>query len=243
MSPAWLSRSALALGLLALPAAVAVASARVELILLWAVLALSATGLWRLAAWRARPRASISLADAEPPAQVSRAARAGGYLGCLSLLWGSMAFVSLPALLSARASYNMDLTRRGIRRVVEAEARQARGNGGLFVPLERLGLAEAALPERSGYRWSFHPVPASAEELSRTGVAAGSLRAYAYSAVPVRAPGDWAPTGLYGFCGDSEGRFCRTRSGKAPLVDEGRCPPPKADSASDAYECESGGHY
>ena len=242
MPPAWISRAALGLGLLALPAAFAVTTGRLEAILLWAVLACSAIGTWWFLAWRAgpRPTARISLADAEAPAEVSRAARAGGYMGCLALLFGGSALLSLPALLAGRAGYNMRLTRESIHRVVETEVRKSEANGGLWVPLERLSLPETAVPERSGYRFSFHAVPASADEVRAAGAAPGSLKAWAYTAVPQRPPEGWAPTGRYGFCGDSQGLFCHTGSGKSPVVSEGRCPPPKDEAMAGDYECESG---
>jgi hypothetical protein len=241
MSPAWASRAALALGLLALAAAFGMTSGRLEWILLWAALAPAAVGLWRLRARRARPGARISLSEVQAPAEGGGAARAGGCMGCLALFLGGSVLLSLPALLASRAAHNMSLTRQSLRRITEVEVRKAEANGGLWVPLERLSLPETSLPQRSGYRFSFHAVPASAEEIRAAGAAAGSLKAWAYSAVPGRPPSGWAPTGLYAFCADSQGVFCRTASGAGPAVDQGRCPPPKDESLSGDSECGSGG--
>jgi hypothetical protein len=73
-----------------------------------------------------------------------------------------------------------------------------------------------------GYERRFHPGPAaSEEEARRAGAAPGSLKAFAYTAVPVKA----GETGLRAFCGDSSGRFCVAKDGGEPSVKAGRCDP------------------
>jgi hypothetical protein len=73
-----------------------------------------------------------------------------------------------------------------------------------------------------GYLRRFHPGPrAGDEEARRAGAAAGSLKAFAYTAAPER-PGE---TGLRSFCGDTSGRLCVAKDGREPPVKDGRCDP------------------
>jgi hypothetical protein len=78
------------------------------------------------------------------------------------------------------------------------------------------------LEPRLGYTRTFHPGPRpTAEEIARVGASPTSLKAFAFTAAPLR-PGE---TGTRAFCGDSGGRMCFTPKGTEPPVKEGRCEP------------------
>lgn len=80
------------------------------------------------------------------------------------------------------------------------------------------------LEPKLGYDRKFHPGPkASPEEIQKAGASATSLKAFAFTATPVR-PGE---TGSRAFCGDSTGRMCFTPKGTEPPVKDGRCDPCK----------------
>ena len=78
------------------------------------------------------------------------------------------------------------------------------------------------LEPRLGYARKFHPGPkADAAAIAKARASPGSLRAFAFTATPVK-PG---VTGGRAFCGDSGGRMCMTADGREPPVKDGRCEP------------------
>lgn len=128
-----------------------------------------------------------------------------------------------------------------VRTVLMAQKLFAARNGGYFGPFECLSKPETCLPdfpkdeapfldpthdwlvERRGYTRSFQPGPKVAdEELKAAKAVAGSVRAFAFTAIPV-VPGE---TGLRGFCGDAGGKVCFTADGSPPGVRAGRCVAP-----------------
>lgn len=129
-----------------------------------------------------------------------------------------------------------------VRTVILAGKTYAASNGSLFGELPclkspascgRSWPADAPFPLDPTYEWegvklgyarSFHPGPrASDEEALRAGAAPGSLKAFAYTATPVKA----GETGLRAVCADSSGRLCVTADGREPSVKDGRCDPCK----------------
>ncbi|HLA76404.1 MAG TPA: hypothetical protein VJU18_02365 [Vicinamibacteria bacterium] len=80
------------------------------------------------------------------------------------------------------------------------------------------------LAPRLGYSWRFHAGPApTPEEIAVVNASNTSLRAFAFSAAPLKA----GETGTRGFCGDSAGNMCVTKDGSEPPVRNGRCDPCK----------------
>jgi hypothetical protein len=80
----------------------------------------------------------------------------------------------------------------------------------------------AWLEPRLGYVRKFHPGPkADPAAIAKAKASPGSLRAFAFTATPVK-PG---VTGGRAFCGDSGGRMCMTADGREPPVKDGRCDP------------------
>jgi hypothetical protein len=78
------------------------------------------------------------------------------------------------------------------------------------------------LEPRLGYVRKFHPGPkADPGAIAKANASASSLRAYAFTATPLK-PG---VTGGRAFCGDSGGRMCMTADGREPPVKDGRCDP------------------
>jgi len=128
-----------------------------------------------------------------------------------------------------------------IRTVLLAEKQLAMRNGGLYGPFECLTRPETCFPDfpqddapfldptyewlepRLGYERRFHPGPkATEDELRRAKAVPDSLKAFAFTAVPVK-PGE---TGLRAYCGDASGKICFTPDGAPPGIREGRCVPP-----------------
>jgi len=127
-----------------------------------------------------------------------------------------------------------------VRTVLLAGKTYAASNGSLFGELACLTNpascggaypADAPFPLDPTYDWEgvklgydrrFHPGPkATEEEARRARAAPGSLKAFAYTAAPVKA----GETGLRAFCSDSSGRFCVSSDGREPSVKAGRCDP------------------
>ena len=78
------------------------------------------------------------------------------------------------------------------------------------------------LEAKMGYVRKFHPGPRAApEEIRKAGSSPTSLKAFAFTATPLR-PGE---TGTRAFCGDSTGKICFTPKGTEPPVKDGRCDP------------------
>jgi hypothetical protein len=78
------------------------------------------------------------------------------------------------------------------------------------------------LEAKMGYVRKFHPGPrVTPEEILKAGSSSSSLKAFAFTATPLR-PGE---TGTRAFCGDSTGRICFTPKGTEPPVKDGRCDP------------------
>ena len=124
--------------------------------------------------------------------------------------------------------------------VVHAERTYAADNGTFFDEIRCLtqpGQCRPAFPAdgapfldptyewlepRLGYSRKFHPGPrASPEEIAQAKASPTSLKAFAFTAAPLR-PGE---TGTRAFCGDSSGRMCFTPKGTEPPVKDGRCDP------------------
>lgn len=71
---------------------------------------------------------------------------------------------------------------------------------------------------------TFHPGPrATADEIARAKASPTSLKAFAFTIVPLK-PG---VTGQRAFCGDSRGRLCVRDDGLQPPVKDGQCDPCK----------------
>ena len=105
-----------------------------------------------------------------------------------------------------------------IRLLLEAEARYAAGNGGLYDVLQRVGSAKG---QEAGYSRRFHAgAPADPGEIARQRLSPSSIRAFAYVAVPLR-PGE---TGRRAFCGDATGLVRFNPDGTPPDVADGACP-------------------
>jgi len=124
--------------------------------------------------------------------------------------------------------------------VVSAERTYAATNGSYFDEIRCLtkpgeclpGLPADAMPfldptydwleAKMGYVRKFHPGPRAApEDIRKAGASPTSLKAFAFTATPLR-PGE---TGSRAFCGDSSGRICFTPKGTEPPVKDGRCDP------------------
>ncbi len=128
-----------------------------------------------------------------------------------------------------------------VRTVLMAQKLFAARNGGYFGPFECLSKPETCLQdypkdeapfldpthdwlvERRGYTRSFQPGPKLTDaELQTAKAIPGSVRAFAFTAIPV-VPGE---TGLRAFCGDAGGKVCFTADGSPPGVRGGRCVAP-----------------
>jgi hypothetical protein len=124
--------------------------------------------------------------------------------------------------------------------VVFAEKQYAEANGSFFDEIACLtdpvkcipGLEANAAPfldptyawlePRLGYIRAFHPGPkADPAAIARAKASPSSLRAFAFTATPVK-PG---VSGGRAFCADSSGRMCMTKNGSPPPVKDGRCEP------------------
>jgi hypothetical protein len=80
----------------------------------------------------------------------------------------------------------------------------------------------AWLEPRLGYHRAFHGGPrADAAAIARANASPSSLRAFAFTATPVK-PG---VSGRRAFCADSAGRMCMTKDGSPPPVRNGACDP------------------
>ena len=78
--------------------------------------------------------------------------------------------------------------------------------------------AELTQAVRMGYRRVLHAgVPADPKDLATGRISPSSSRTFAYVATPVD------ETGIDSFCGDSDGRICVYRAGRAPQVEDGLC--------------------
>ncbi len=127
-----------------------------------------------------------------------------------------------------------------IQTVLLAGRTYAASNGGLFDELRCFTEPWSCLPAypkdgaafldptydwlqpRLGYARKFHAGPrATPEEVARAQASPSSLKAFAYTATPLRA----GETGQLGLCGDSKGRLCMTRDGSEPPVKNGLCDP------------------
>jgi hypothetical protein len=122
---------------------------------------------------------------------------------------GAVAAIAIPSMLRARVSANESAAIGDVRTVISAEAAYQSANRGFYGELPCLGAPAtcikgyagpqflagrlASLEVKSGYRRAFHPGP--------RGPRARSLRAFAYTAVPVEA----GKTGVRSFCGESSG--------------------------------------
>lgn len=84
-----------------------------------------------------------------------------------------------------------------------------------------LSPGDAALGERSGYRYRFSPGVAAKPAAGRR-IAAPSFVTFAVTAVPI-APGE---TGDLGFCADDTGNICASFDGSEPAIAGGRCAHP-----------------
>ncbi len=128
-----------------------------------------------------------------------------------------------------------------VRTVLLAQKQFASRNGALYGPFECLTKPETCLPDfpkedapfldptydwletRLGYERRFHPGPkATEDELRRAKAVPDSLKAFAFTAVPVKS----GETGLRAYCGDATGKICFTADGATPGIREGRCVPP-----------------
>jgi hypothetical protein len=128
-----------------------------------------------------------------------------------------------------------------VRTVLMAQKLFAPKNGGYFGPFECLSKPETCLQdfpkdeapfldpthdwlvERRGYARSFQPGPKVVDaELQAAKAVPGSVRAFAFTAIPVVA----GETGLRAFCGDAGGKICFTADGSPPGVRDGRCVAP-----------------
>lgn len=122
---------------------------------------------------------------------------------------GVLAAIAIPSMLRARVSANESAAIGDVRTVISAQAAYQSANRGFYGELPCLGAPAtcikgysgpqfldaqvASLEVKSGYRRAFHPGPRA------TG--ARSLRAFAYTAVPV----EQGKTGVRSFCGESSG--------------------------------------
>jgi hypothetical protein len=128
-----------------------------------------------------------------------------------------------------------------VRTILGAAKQYAARNGGLYGPMDCLTRPETCradfpkddppfldpthdwLETRLGYVRKFLPGPAATEdEIRKSNAAPGSLRSFAFTAVPIKA----GETGLRAFCGDVSGKICFTADGGAPGVRDGRCVAP-----------------
>jgi hypothetical protein len=141
---------------------------------------------------------------------------------------GALAALAIPGMLRARVSANEASAIGDVRTVISAQAAYqsaSRGDYGEIACLSApstclagysgprfLDPALAALEVKGGYKRAFHPGP--------RGTRARTLRAFAYTAVPVR-PGH---TGVRSFCGEGSGaiRFDPTGADIEPV--NGACP-------------------
>ena len=124
-----------------------------------------------------------------------------------------------------------------LRTLASAEATYATINGDHFGPPACLVNPSTCLPDypaaaprlldpsfaratRRGYVFTFHGVPATPEEARQAHAAPGSLKGYAYVAVP-EAPGR---SGVRAFCIEASGIIRISNEGSMPPISDGRCP-------------------
>ena len=126
-----------------------------------------------------------------------------------------------------------------VQTVLLAGRSYAASNGGLFDQLRCFGEPWSCIPgypqdgasfldptydwlqSRLGYARAFHPGPAATpDEIARAKASPSSLKAFAYTATPLR-----QDLGQRGLCGDSKGRLCMTTDGSQPPVKNGLCDP------------------
>jgi type IV pilus assembly protein PilA len=149
---------------------------------------------------------------------------------------GIIAAIAIPSLLRARVSANESMAIGDIRTVISAQAAYQSSNAGQYDTLECLAAPSRCIPsyppngptfidsqltlaEKSGYRHSFHPGPASAAGRG-TGYSPSSITAYAYVAEPIQVN----QTGVRAFCGDDTGNVCQSTDGHMPPIVDGHCP-------------------
>lgn len=99
-----------------------------------------------------------------------------------------------------------------------------------------LSPGDAALGERSGYRYRFSP-GAAARPVPGRPISSPSFVTFAVTAVPI-APGE---TGDLGFCADDSGNICAAFDGSEPAIAGGRCafPCPAAAAAMNGLKAPS----
>jgi hypothetical protein len=124
-----------------------------------------------------------------------------------------------------------------LRALASAEATYSASNGDHFGPPGCLVDPASCLPNypvssprlldpsfaratRRGYVFTFHGVPATPEETRQAHAAPGSLKGYAYVAVP-EAPGR---SGVRAFCIEASGVIRISNDGSMPPISDGRCP-------------------
>jgi hypothetical protein len=169
------------------------------------------------------------------PAKTVRALTAVAYsLVVLSVI----AFVTLPFRVGSGLPSRESSAMSRLKSFVSSEAIYAGANGGLYgtpeclvTPSQCLANYPAGNPvfltpdflasENRGYTFTFHPGnKPSAEEIKTAGAVPGSLKTWAYAAIPV-APGR---SGVRSFCIDETGVLRMTTDGTIPSVVGGRCP-------------------
>jgi type II secretory pathway pseudopilin PulG len=150
---------------------------------------------------------------------------------------GIIAAIAIPSLLRARTSANESMAIGDIRTVISGEAAYQSSNAGQYDTLECLAAPSRCIPnypangptfidsqltqaEKTGYRRSFHPGPASDPAGRGTSYSPSSITAYAYVAEPIKV----GQTGLRAFCGDDTGVVCQTMDGRMPPAVDGHCP-------------------
>lgn len=142
----------------------------------------------------------------------------------------------IEGLRAARTSANEAAAMGRLRSVVSGQIAYATANDGFFstpaclaedakcLPpgpgrgMAFLAPADAALGERSGYRYRFSPGAAAKAEAGRK-ISSPSFVTFAVTAVPI-APGE---TGDLGFCADDSGNICAAFDGSEPAIAGGRC--------------------
>jgi hypothetical protein len=149
-----------------------------------------------------------------------------------------IAFVTLPFRVGSGLPSRESSAISRLRSFVSSEAIYAGANGGLYGTLECLVTPSQCLAnypagnpvfltpdylasDNRGYTFTFHPGnKATAEEIKAAGAVPGSLKTWAYAALPV-APGR---SGVRSFCIDETGVLRMTTDPTIPSVVGGRCP-------------------